>query len=705
MQYNGRVDANLTSKDRLAFTIYWVPQDTTQYQGTNRPENLWHHSQINDAFSVVWDRTISSTMINQARANAAGWRFNEVASNPQEPFGLPSDYIDATGTANPAFFGANGPGEYDQWTYEYSDTLTKVWGRHNIKVGGEFNRLYYLNAAIYASRPSFNFHNIWDFLNDAPYNENGTFNPTTGVPEGNREDNRENLWGIFVQDDFKLRRNLTINLGLRYSYFGPMYSTENNLDVLQFGQGSSLLTGMGVKVGGNLWSAPKGDIGPMIGFAWQPDSNLVIRGGAGIAYNQDEIAITANGFGNPPNVVSPGFFCNTVANPTCAGTGILYQTASSPTSIFGYPANPAAITTFGSNNLPTTGPFGIVGYPSSPKSPVVYHYSLDVQYQFPGNNVMSLGYQGNVSRHLLTNEIFNVVAGAAGFAQNPLINNINYWDNNGKGSYNALVSSLSHNFSHQFQATAQYTWSKALDDTSGPYERDPYPFDVNAAYGPSDYNVTQAFKVFALWQPVIFHGSNNWAEKIVGGWSLSGIWNVHTGFPWNPTYGVQGPNGLYYGGAGYYNLRPATVLQNYGNSTSNSVFEGHTNPNFNGDPNAYFIAPTYAEGANFPGFGALPIPGIGRNSMVGPSYNDLDISLTKAFGIPNNKILGEGARLEFRVDAYNVFNKTNLNTETMNTFLGTVNPDGSLASTNPAFGTVGNALGARVVQLQARFSF
>ena len=92
-QYNGRVDANITQNDHLSFAIYWVPVSTTNFQGPVRTANFWHHSQVNDAFSLIWNHTFSPTLLNQARANAAGWRWNEVATNPQAPFGLPQANI------------------------------------------------------------------------------------------------------------------------------------------------------------------------------------------------------------------------------------------------------------------------------------------------------------------------------------------------------------------------------------------------------------------------------------------------------------------------------------------------------------------------------------------------------------------------------------------------------------------------------------
>ena len=81
---------------------------------------------------------------------------------------------------------------------QYNDVLTKVLGRHSIKSGGELTRIYYLNNATYSARPSYTFHNLWDFANDAPYQESGQFNHSTGVPFANRQDNRLDIWGFFV---------------------------------------------------------------------------------------------------------------------------------------------------------------------------------------------------------------------------------------------------------------------------------------------------------------------------------------------------------------------------------------------------------------------------------------------------------------------------------------------------------------------------
>ena len=705
-QYNGRLDAQVRQNDHASFAIYWVPTTKTNYQGPVRSANLWHHTQINDAFSGIWNHTFSPTLLNEARANAAGYRWNEITSNPQEPFGLPTDNLGSIGTAAPQYFGAPGPTDLNQWTFEYGDVLTKVIGRHSLKAGGDLTRLYYLNDAVYAARPSFSFENLWDFSNDAPDSESGQFNSSTGVPSDNREDNRVNLWGAYVQDDYKVRPNLTLNLGLRWSYFGAFDSKQNNLDTLQLGSGSDPLSNLSVRVGGALYTPQKTNFGPQIGFAWQPlesMNRLVVRGGYGINFNQNEIAILANGFGNPPNVVNKNFCCST---PTTNIPGILYETATNINSLFGYAPNSAAITTFGSNNLPTTGVTSLTGFPSNPKTITNYHYSLDTQYQFPYSVVATLGYQGSNSRHLLVQSNYNAIAAGNGQALNPISNFIDYYANTGTGNYNALIATLKHNFANHFNLEGQYTWAKAMDENSGPYTEDPYPFNSHAAYGRSDYNVGNSFKMFGMWEPVIFHGEHGWAEKVVGGWTLSGIFNWHTGFPWNPVYNaVTTGSSLYYNGSGYGQLRPAGTMGGAGTKTGNNNFMQAANPNYGGDGTTYFTPPTFVVGPAFPATAPPPTPGIERNSLNGPHYLDLDGSLSKGFGLPNNRVLGENARFEIRVDTYNFFNHTNLNTSSIDNTLGSVNPNGSVQSVNGDFGVARNALGSRTVQLQGRFSF
>lgn len=707
-QYNGRLDYNATQKDRIGFAIYWVPQSTDNFNG-NRAYDIFHHSQINEALSAIWDHTFSPTLLNEFRVNAAGWRWNEVSDNPQSPVGFPTDRFETTGNINVANFGPNVGSELNQWTYTYKDVATKIYGRHTIKFGGELTRLFYLQECAGCGVPNYAFFNIWDFLNDAPHSEGGSFNPITGFPTTFRQDDRESLWGLFIQDDFKLRRNLTINLGLRWSYFGPLSSKEGNMFRAIPGNGADPLTGPNYLTGlvvrpGHSWDAQKNNFGPQIGVAWSPTSffghefhdRLVIRGGYGLNYNGEEIAISANISQNPGLFIFPSL---SYANPTTCGNtftlanncGITYALSSSPNAIGGYPANPNTVTSFGANGLPTTGAVGVQIFPNTLPTARTHHWSVGAEYDLGHDFVASLGYQGSLSRNAFFHENPLAVPAINGYAFNPNIGGGDYWGVSGRGNYNAMLAELKHRFSHEFQADAQFTWSKCMDTSSAPYSEQPYPYNLDLDYGRCDYNVGKAFKLFGVWQPVFFHQSDSLLHHIADGWSLSGIFNIHSGFPWTPFVNVNGGN-TYCQQCGYGSLFPAAYLGGAGSSTSIDSFKTVANSNFPNGGTAYFFPTSYSAGIFS---GALPpAPGIHRNSLNMPGYKDVDLTLAKSFGIPKVPVLGENANIEMRMDVYNLFNNMNFNENQISNNISSGN-----------FGTITGALAARVVTLGIRFSF
>ena len=720
-QYSGRIDANITQKDRVSFSVYWVPLSRDNLNG-GRAYDVFHHTQLNEAFAVIWDHTISPNFLNEARANAAGWRWNEIVTNPQSPVGFPQANIGTTGTINLNSFGPNVGSILNQWTYSVKDVATKIIGRHSVKFGGEITRLFYLqdNPSDGNGVPSYGFFNIWDFLNDAPRSEQANFNAVTGFPSTQRQDDRQNIWGFFIQDDFKVRSNLTINVGLRWSYFAPLYSKQNNLLRAVPGPGSALLTGLTVRKE-NAWEAQSNNFGPQIGFAWTPKSlfnrdfsnRLVFRGGYGLSYTGEEIALTSNIFQNPGFTVSPNLSRTTPSISSCAqplpNCGVVYAVSSSVHNLNGYPANPNTTATFGANGLPTTGSPNVVLFPQTMPTTRVHHYSLEGEYDVGHQWVASLGYQGSISSNILFHENPLAVPAVAGFPFNPRIGGGDFWSNAGHGNYNALLAGLKHQFSHQLSAESQFTWSKCMDTSSGPFFEQPYPFDRGLEYGRCDYNVGKAFKLFGVWQPVIFHGNHSWLEKVAGGWSLSGIFNMHSGFPWTPVVNFGGSGSLYCGQCGYSTVFPTAYLGNAGNSTSIDSFKTVAKSNF---PNcagptgcaAYFTIPVPCSATvttncftTFTGTAsgtALPPNHISRNSFLLPGYKDLDLSLAKAFGLPKAPILGESANIELRVDTYNLFNNLNFDPSRI------VN---DVASSN--FGTITGALAGRVFTVGARFSF
>ena len=393
-QYNGRVDYQATSKDLIFFSEYFVPVDTTSYNGAIRAANLWHNDRLNETGSLVWNRTVLPVWLNEVRFNVTRWHWNEINSNPQEPFGLPLDTVQGFGSVNLQSIGAPGPSIFNQTTYNIRDTSSLVLGNHSLKFGVDIYKEQDNDSQSYSARPSYGFRNIWDLANDAPYSESGNFNPLTGQPSAATKYIRSSIWAGFIQDNYQVRPNLTVNLGLRWEYFQPVHEKYGNISNVVLGNGADPLLGLSVKVGGNLYNSDYKDFGPQLGFAWTPFTNnqkIVIRGGFGIGYNRMEEAITLNGRANPPLVVGLNLF----------NSNVLYAASSGVRQFNGFPANPAAIETFNSNGLPTNGSaVALNAFPENLVTPRTYRYSLDTDYNLGQNWVLKIGYRrGQQGQH------------------------------------------------------------------------------------------------------------------------------------------------------------------------------------------------------------------------------------------------------------------------------------------------------------------
>jgi hypothetical protein len=735
-QYNGRIDFNPTSKDLVAFSLYYVPNSSSSLNGNgDRSMNLFNSSYTNRAATVLWDHTFSPTLVNEARVNAAGWLNKDLASNPKAPFGLPQVSFNPFGSlgspnGGPPLEGYGiGPfNGFDQWTYAGKDVLTKVHGAHSLKMGGEFTRLLSVDAPFWADRPSYTFNNIWDFLNDAPVAESAQSDPQTGVPSALRKDVRSNIVGLFVQDNYKVKSNLTVTVGLRWEYFGPISAKNGKLSAVVLGSAVNAFTDLRVRTGGSLYNASTNNFGPQLGFAWSPKSfagrefanRLVLRGGFGVAFNGLVQSNSLDGRFNPPFVLNqPNFPCPN--GPSDASTcKLLYNSSTFPTDVHnpnGYAANPNAIVTFGSNNLPVAGtsPISLTAFPADEPTTYTYHYTLGAEYELPHRWVASVGYQGSLTRHLTEHyNLYNATAPLA-FAYNPVVNGVTYYANDGNANFNALLLELRHEFANSFLLDTQYRWSHSIDSGSNAYAGGFYQYNLATGYATSDYDTRHAFKLYGIWSPRIFRGEHSWAEKIAGGWSISGILNAHTGFPWTPVYNQGDIDG---GFDPVYNFgkNAAGSSSNAGNGQIlPAAYAGGFKPNYRsnatvaGGGSAFFTPPTIVPGTLFAclfpnpdpvacpsgqqPLGPIPTPpGIHRGIFTGPGYFDVDATLSKSFGLPTFKIIGENAKIEFRANFYNLFNKLNL-----------YNPQNNILDQH--FGEAQTALGSRTIEIQARFSF
>jgi hypothetical protein len=699
-QYNGRVDYQLSSKDLVAFDGYYVPVSKTSYNGANRASNIFYHNAKNYSMGGLWDRTISNTMLNAARVDMAGWKWNELSDNPQSPLGLPVASGFNFANLTQSSFGPSIGSVYDQWTFNVKDVVTKVYKSHALKFGGQFTRMAYLDEPTGDAEPSYSFENMWDFLNDAPFNESITADPLTGKPSSFTKNTRGNITAFFAQDDWTVKSNLTINLGLRWENFGGMTEKQGHLANLRLGTGADTLTGINFVLGGPEFNSQKANFGPQIGFAWSPardHDKLVIRGGAGLGYNGLEYAITTNTRNNPPYLASSG---------SLSGSQILYATASDLYTFGALPANPNMITTFNSANLPTANvQLSVTGLPKNLPTAYVYRYSLQAQYDLGDRWVATLGYSGSMGRHLPLQDDLNkkfasqVVSGQMTY--NPKLNAIDWYEDTGTSSFNSLLAELQHQFARTFQVDAQYRWGRSLDNGSGPYTTPDFPWMQGFNKGPSDFNANNMIKLWGLWSPVIFHGQNNWLEKVAGGWNFSGIMNWHSGFPFNPVYDSNCP--VYMTSSNCEtSFRPAAYLGGATTSQSIDTFK-QTHGNFTGSKtysgSNYFTMPAQPAGTLWPTDGTAPTPGampttpgIGRNAFYGPRYFDTDFTVTKSFGLPTLKILGENARFEIRGNAFNLFNQLNLQ-----------GVDSTI--TDSTFGRATGVLGGRTISFEGHFKF
>jgi len=266
-----------------------------------------------------------------------------------------------------------------------------------------------------------------------------------------------------------------------------------------------------------------------------------------------------------------------------------------------------------------------------------------------------------------------------------------------------------------------------MDSGSNAYAGPIYQWKLATLFATSDYDVRHAFKVYGTYSPRLFRGTRGWVEKVAGGWQVSGILNAHTGFPWTPQYWDSSTHAVTGGFDPVFNFGNGAGGSSGNAGSSNFLpvkYLGGFTPNYRGNGNAngsaFFTPPTSAPGTLFPclfpnppaalcpggqqGFGAIPsAPGIARNSFTGPGYFDIDATLGKSFGLPTMKVLGEGAKFEIRANFYNLFNKLNMQGQSDGPFPWSAGIQSDITSAH--FGESNHALGARVIEMQARFSF
>ena len=699
-QYNPRLDFNFGA-NQLALSLYVtrLENNNSDVGAASRPIADLVFKPVNSAATLTFNRIINATTFNEARVNFTRFAANQVESSLTTNFGVPR--IEVEGLPLPGGerirFGAERaettPGIFAQNTFEVSDTLSKVFGNHAFKFGGLMRREQDNNSLVGGARPVYSFSGLFNLANDTPIFEAVNTDPRTGGPADAQRYFRSGDYAGFIQDDWKVRPNLTVNLGLRYEYFTPLTEKEGRLAVLRFG--SLGLQNSRIEIEDQFFEGDKNNFGPRFGFAYSPnfgdslgglfkENRAVIRGGAGIQYNRIPNVLFANSRGNPPFLARNNLCCGTAGPAGGDGFGspfvdgrILYALGAS-NSPFSFPANPL----LGTGIDPATG--GVLNneveiYGSDTKVPnsYAYTYSLEMQYEMPFHVVGTLGYQGSSAHKLIRIVNQNLI-----FTRNPRFNPVFFIQPDVNSNFNALNARLERRFSDGFQMDVNYRFSKSIDTLSyegpGGGTNQTNPGDLASERGPSDFDVRHSLNVSWLYELPFYRNRHDAVGKILGGFQLTGILSTNSGFPFTPKIfeAIRQPSGEFFGP-----IRPTGYFGGALDDTSNEAF----------------LRP----GGNFPGGGALyfPLtagpPGIGRNSFRGPRYFSIDMSVVKKMGLPN--LLGEDNHLELRANFFNIFNQLNL--QPIRFF-----DDGSIV-TSQFFGRSTRGLAGRVVEFQARFRF
>ncbi len=511
-QYNARVDYDMGRSIfsvNTFFTSYHQLAADASAQG--RPLADYNSDRFTPSGFLGWIFNISPTIVNEARFNFTRWAFNDISANPQIDWAIPRTEIqNALPSGQRIVFGAaqgdNTPAIYAENTFAFRDVVTIVRAQHSFHFGFEATRLEDNDDLLGGGRPDIVFQQPWNFANGTPIYEAVEVNPLTGTPPSSQRAYRKSQYGLFFQDDWKLRPNLTINLGLRWDYDAPPTDAGGRLaNILP---GPSAVTGLEDAVAINprrMYNSDYHNLGPRIGFAWSParfQSKAVLRGGFGIAFDSYDDNSFDNTRDNPPFVANYGICCG--GPGASVNPDFLYALGTNPRSPQSYPANPAlALGLDPTTNFPIIGPGGsapnVYGNPQNFPNPYIYLYSLQVQYALPSNWVAIVGYQGSSSHGLLR------IKNLQYFYQDPspFIGAVFQFTPDTNANYNALLTEVKRNFHNGLLVDFQYTYSKSIDEVSsegpGYGTNQTYPTDLATERGPSDFDATHNVRVVGLY--------------------------------------------------------------------------------------------------------------------------------------------------------------------------------------------------------------
>jgi carboxypeptidase family protein/TonB-dependent receptor-like protein len=721
--YTFRVDHKLSANDSLGGTYLF---DNTYFDQPDAWNNDILHSQTRrQTVALQESHTFSANVLNAARAGYS--RTHVINVNPTTAVnsaakdlslgtagvnGGPGQYAPEIniGGGFTRMPGGVGVGSYYIHTfnnYQFYDDAFWTHGAHTLKFGGGVERMQYNYEAFQNQGGLWKFPSLTAMLtNKATHFEEGI--PSAITPR----ELRQSLIAGYVQDDWRFRSNLTLNIGVRYEMTTVIHDAQGKITSLPTISSSDPQCGilytspfLGSLSGGHCGSVgpyytnpTKHNFEPRIGFAWDPfrDGKTSVRGGFGI---YDVLPL-------------PGYF---LLQENQSGPFMIFSSLDSGTKLIGaFPTQGQPLLV----NPPagvTPGKLATSTIETHPHRNYVEEWNINVQRQLTPTLSLTVGYVGSHGVHNLTRGDdgnmtvptqtpegllfpcgypapltgggvsactvgFTGGTAAGGGGTSAQINQTNgiiryiYWA--ADSFYKAVNVSLDKKMGHGLQFQVAYTGGRSLDDSSSTIAGDTFEQGLNSLFwfaphalrGPSDYNVAHTLAINALWAIPTPQSWNGFAKSALGGWQLGGIVKYNSGVPTTPIIGGD-PMGLGNGGADQFGIPNYTAGCNPVNSGS---VDGYVNQSCYTLPKATsdiasmcqpfgFVPhdPSKAKDPYDPGVTgtcANLLGNAGRNSITGPKLVNVDFSMVKNTAI---KKISESFNIQFRAEIFNIFNRSN----------------------------------------------
>ncbi len=587
---------------------------------------------------------------------------------------------------------------------DFRDTVILNRGRHAFKFGGQWSKEFEHGAFDALGRGMYEFASLSDFVNNSPYLQAQQLDPTTGqsiVGSPNEyRDFRRTDFSWFVQDDWKIRKNLTLNLGLRHEIFGVIHEANGKQGGIVFNGGTTLLDKFfNIPTFGQLGEMYKPyykNFAPAIGLAWDPFVNGKMSVRTGFSMNYDRMH---NDLLSEPARFSPPYSAFVVAIPDAPfflGAAIPYTVAD----VIQYPptANPGCAGGFIPQGLvgTTATPCILFPYLIDPnlKTPYVEEWNLNIQYQLAPDWLVEVGYAGNEGHRLAFTNDPNRVAGGypptGPFTRpDPYLGWASYLSTDTNSNYHGATFQIKKHFSHGYLLQASYTYGKSMDIQDDAFAGDfanagtGYfgTLDANNRhldYGRSSFDIRHRIALNAVWNIGKMSKRSAAVRAAFSEWQLNTIISYEAGRPftvYNDAFVPQAD----------YNADGGGGTQATGYDRPNTPAFGNT---IGCSTPKQFADGIFASTAVFPTpdpFSAPANGNLGRNTFCGPDYKEVDLSLSRNFAF---KFLGEGGQIQFRAEAFNLTNRSNM-------FL----PVSDLAGDPLSFGKSTQAFNPRELQL------